>query len=60
MDASKWQADHIIEWSQGGKTTVENGQLMSIIDHQAKTALANRKRLADKAAARQQALAEVA
>ena len=58
MDASKWQADHIIEWSQGGKTTVENGQLMSIIDHQAKTALANRKRLADKAAARQQALAE--
>ena len=60
MDGSKWQADHIIEWDKGGKTTVENGQLMSIIDHQHKTALYNRKRLAEKAAARQQALAEVA
>ena len=60
MDASKWQADHIIEWNEGGRTTVENGQLMSIIDHQHKTALYNRKRLAEKAAARQQALAEVA
>ena len=60
MDASKWQADHIIEWNEGGKTTVENGQLMSIVDHQHKTALYNRKRLAEKAAARQQALAEVA
>ena len=60
MDGSKWQADHIIEWDKGGKTTVENGQLMSIIDHQHKTALYNRKRLAEKAAARQQALAEAA
>ena len=60
MDTSKWQADHIIEWNEGGKTTVENGQLMSIVDHQHKTALYNRKRLAEKAAARQRALAEVA
>ncbi len=59
MDASKWQADHIIEWNEGGPTTVENGQLLSIIDHQAKTALYNRKKYTQKVAARQQQLAQV-
>ena len=26
-DWDNWQADHIIAWSKGGKTTVENGQV---------------------------------
>lgn len=28
FDAELWQADHIIPWSKGGKTTIENGQLI--------------------------------
>jgi hypothetical protein len=26
-DWDNWQADHIVAWSNGGKTTVENGQV---------------------------------
>jgi len=26
-DWDNWQADHILAWSNGGKTTVENGQV---------------------------------
>ena len=36
FDAELWQADHIIPWSEGGKTTIENGQLIC--------ALANKKK----------------
>jgi hypothetical protein len=27
-DHTKWQADHIIPWDQGGETTIDNGQLI--------------------------------
>ncbi len=37
LDSSKWQADHIIEWSLGGETTVENGQLICVEAHKQKT-----------------------
>ena len=30
-DHTKWQADHIIPWDQGGETTIENGQLIEAI-----------------------------
>ena len=56
-DSSKWQADHIIEWNEGGKTEVENGQLMSVMEHQAKTVLYNRRVFAQKVEAKQQQLA---
>lgn len=39
-----WQADHIIEWSVGGETTVENGQLICVEAHKQKTANFNRQR----------------
>jgi hypothetical protein len=37
LDGSKWEADHIIEWSEGGETTVENGQLICKEAHLQKT-----------------------
>ena len=27
-DHTKWQADHIKSWDQGGLTTIDNGQLI--------------------------------
>tara|TARA_B100000035_G_scaffold265534_1_gene237922 strand:- start:90 stop:1466 length:1377 start_codon:yes stop_codon:yes gene_type:complete len=30
-DHTKWQADHIIPWDQGGETTIENGQLIEAV-----------------------------
>jgi hypothetical protein len=33
VDGSKWQADHIIPYSEGGKTTVENMRLISYDAH---------------------------
>ena len=54
-DSSKWQADHIVEWTKGGRTTVANGEILSVSDHMIKTADYNRKRqnenLAEKRAA---------
>ena len=44
QDSTKWQADHIVEWSLGGKTTVENGQLICVEAHKQKTAQFNRQR----------------
>jgi len=43
-DTTKWQADHIVEWNERGRTTVENGELLSISDHAEKTGSYNRKR----------------
>ena len=43
-DGTKWQADHIVEWNDGGRTTVENGELLSVSDHAEKTGSYNRKR----------------
>ena len=41
------QADHIIEWSDGGKETMDNGQAVCVTCHRAKTsAHANSKRWA--------------
>lgn len=37
LDANKWQADHILEYSRGGKTDVENMQLVCIDSHRQKT-----------------------
>jgi hypothetical protein len=37
LDASKWQADHIEEYSTGGDTTIENGQLVCVEAHKQKT-----------------------
>lgn len=37
LDGTKWEGDHILEWSKGGKTTVENGQLVSVEAHKQKT-----------------------
>ena len=37
LDASKWQADHIKEYSIGGDTSVENGQLVCTEAHKQKT-----------------------
>ena len=54
-DSNKWQADHIVEWNKGGRTTVANGEILSVSDHMKKTADYNRKRqnenLAEKRAA---------
>jgi hypothetical protein len=38
-----WEADHKIVWSQGGKTTVENGQVACPACNSAKGAVAERK-----------------
>jgi len=38
FNTTLWQADHIIPWSKGGKTTIENGQIIC--------ALANKKKAA--------------
>lgn len=37
LDANKWQADHILEHSRGGKTEIENMQLVCIESHRQKT-----------------------
>lgn len=37
LDASKWQADHILEHSIGGDTSVDNGQLVCVEAHKQKT-----------------------
>lgn len=37
LDASKWQADHILEHSVGGETSVDNGQLICADAHKEKT-----------------------
>lgn len=37
LDSDKWQADHIVEWSVGGETSVENGQLICVEAHKQKT-----------------------
>jgi uncharacterized protein YsxB (DUF464 family) len=37
LDASKWQADHIEEYSIGGDTSIENGQLVCVEAHKQKT-----------------------
>lgn len=37
LDASKWQADHIREYSVGGETTPDNGQLICVTAHKEKT-----------------------
>jgi len=37
LDASKWQADHIIEHSVGGDTSIDNGQLVCVEAHKQKT-----------------------
>jgi len=36
-DHTKWQADHIDPWDHGGETTIENGQLISAGDNNAKS-----------------------
>ena len=56
-DSSRWQADHILEYNEGGKTEVENGQLMSVVEHQAKTARYNRELYVQKVEAKRQQLA---
>jgi len=58
-DSSKWQADHIVEFNENGKTEVENGQLMSVVEHQSKTALYNRQLYAQKVEAKRQQLASL-
>lgn len=37
LDSSKWQGDHILEYSKGGKTSVDNGQLICVTAHKQKT-----------------------
>tara|TARA_Y100000004_G_scaffold155411_1_gene179990 strand:- start:1627 stop:3120 length:1494 start_codon:yes stop_codon:yes gene_type:complete len=37
FDADLWQADHIIPWSKGGKTTIENGQLICALANKIKS-----------------------
>ena len=37
FDADLWQADHIIPWSKGGKTTIENGQLICALANRQKS-----------------------
>ncbi len=37
LDAGKWQADHILEYSRGGKTDIDNMQLVCIDSHRQKT-----------------------
>lgn len=49
QDATKWQADHIVEWAEGGETSIENGQLVCAEAHKKKTAAYNRARLAKSA-----------
>ena len=44
LDSTKWQADHIEEHTGGGKTTVENGQLICAEAHRKKTAKFNSER----------------
>jgi len=56
-DSTKWQADHIVEWSKGGLTTVENGQLLSVEDHMKKTVDYNRKRQNEELAKKREEMA---
>ena len=58
-DGTKWQADHIVEWNDGGRTTVENGELLSISDHAEKTGSYNRKRQQLNVAEKRAAMAEL-
>jgi hypothetical protein len=38
FDLKVMQADHIVPWSRGGKTTQDNCQMLCVKDHQAKSA----------------------
>jgi len=58
-DGTKWQADHIVEWNDGGRTTVENGELLSVSDHAEKTGSYNRKRQQLNVAEKRAAMAEL-
>ena len=49
-DTTKWQADHIVEWNEGGRTTIENGEILSVSDHSIKTGNYNKKRQLEKLA----------
>ena len=31
FDYTKWQADHIVSFDKGGRTTIENGQLICAV-----------------------------
>ena len=58
-DTSKWQADHIVEWNDGGRTTVGNGELLSVSDHAAKTSSYNMKRQLKNIAEKRALMAQV-
>lgn len=40
-DPSKWEADHMVSIKDGGKTTIENGELMSRFDNRSKGSRSN-------------------
>ncbi len=41
IDPSKWEADHMVSVKDGGKTTIENGELMSRFDNRSKGSKSN-------------------